>query len=108
MHGSGMSNSTTASPKPFFRVPWRVDDTVVGGENAGWTTSKSGHPYLCQNCWLGPPAEKAGIGSLLNLNCLSCLPSPPPNDPTGHGTPVPKSQAEVVLKLGMVLGKGCS
>ena len=29
-------------PKPSFRVPWRAGDTAVGGENAGWTTSKSG------------------------------------------------------------------
>ena len=24
LHGSGMSHATTASPKPFFREPWRV------------------------------------------------------------------------------------
>ena len=43
--GSGMSRSTTASPKPSFRVPWRAGDAVVGRGNAGQATSKSG--YLC-------------------------------------------------------------
>ena len=28
--------------------------------NAGWTTSKSGHTCLWQNCSKGSPAEKAG------------------------------------------------
>ena len=30
LHGSGKSRATTASPKPFFRAPWRVGDAVVG------------------------------------------------------------------------------
>ena len=34
----GMSHSMTASPKPFFRAPLRVGDTVVGRRNTGWTT----------------------------------------------------------------------
>ena len=36
LHGSGMSHATTttASPKPSFRYPWRVGDAVVGGRNA--------------------------------------------------------------------------
>ena len=42
---------TTASPKPSFRAPRQVGNAVVGRGNAGWTTSKSGHPCLCQNCW---------------------------------------------------------
>ena len=61
LHGPGISYATTAS-----RAPWRVGDAVVGRENAGWTTLKSGHPCPCQNCSQGPPAEKTGRGSLLN------------------------------------------
>ena len=49
LHGSGMSHATTASPKPSFMASWRVGDAVVGRENAGLTTSKSGHPCPCQN-----------------------------------------------------------
>ena len=45
--GSGMSNATTASPKPPFRAPWGMGDVVVGRGNAEWTTSKSGHPCPC-------------------------------------------------------------
>ena len=44
-----------------------------GAGNAGWTTSKSGHPCPCQNCSLGPPAKKTGSGSLLNRP--SCSPA---------------------------------
>ena len=44
LHGTGVSHVTTSSPKPSFRAPWRVGDAVVGRGNAGWTTSKSGHP----------------------------------------------------------------
>ena len=40
LHGSGMSHTTTASPKPSFRAPWSMGDTVVGRGNAGWTTQK--------------------------------------------------------------------
>ena len=79
-HDSGMSHGTTASPKPSFRASWRVGNALVGRGNAGWTTSKSGHPYQCQNCSQGPPAEKSGRGSLLNH------PSCPPDDPIGQGT----------------------
>ena len=49
LHGSGTSHAMTASPNPSFRAPWRLDDAVVGRGNAGWTTSKSGHPCQCQN-----------------------------------------------------------
>ena len=69
-YDSGKSRATTASPKPSFRAPWEVGNAVVGWENAGWTTSKSGHPCLCQNCSKGPPAENTGRGSLLKR--LSC------------------------------------
>ena len=53
LHGSGMSDATTASPKPSFRAPWKVGDGVVGRGNAGWTTSKSEHPCSHQNCSQG-------------------------------------------------------
>ena len=49
LHGSGMSNATTASLKPSFRAPWWVGGAVVGRGNAGWTTSKSGHHCTYQN-----------------------------------------------------------
>ena len=80
LYGSGMSHATTASPKPSFRAPWRVGYAVVGRGNAGWTTSKSGHPCPCQSCSQEPPAEKTGRGSLLNR------PSCPPDDSIGQGT----------------------
>ena len=57
-HFSGMSHASTASPKPSFKAPWWLRDAAVGRGNAGWTTSKSGHLCLCQNCSQGPPAEK--------------------------------------------------
>ena len=47
------SQTTTASPKTSFRAPCRVGDIVAGRRNAGWTTSKSGHPSQCQNCSQG-------------------------------------------------------
>ena len=75
----GMSHATTASPKPSFRAPWRVDDAMVGRGNAGWISSKS-DPCPCQNCWQGPLAEKTGTGSLLNG------PSCSPDDSVGQGT----------------------
>ena len=78
-HGSGMSHAMSVSPEPSFRVPWRVGDTLVSRGNAGWTTSKSGHPCLCQNCSQGPPVEKTGRGFLLNR------PSCPPEDPSSQG-----------------------
>ena len=80
LHGSGMSHATTASPKPSFRIPWRVGSAVVGRGNAGWTTSKSAHPCPSKNCSQGPPAEKTGRGSL--LNCPSCS----SDNQTGQGT----------------------
>ena len=70
LHGSSISHAMTASPKPSFRVPWRVGNTVVMRGNTGWTTSKNGHPCPYQNCLQGPPAEQIERGSL--LNCPSC------------------------------------
>ena len=78
--GSGMSHAMTTSPNPSVRAPWRVGDAVVGKGNAGWRTSKSERPCLCQNCSQGPPAEKTGGGSILNH--LLC----PPDEPVGQGT----------------------
>ena len=66
LHGSGTSHVTTASPKPSFRAPWRLDDAMVGRGTAGRTTSNTGYPCLCQSCSHGPPAEKTERGSLLN------------------------------------------
>ena len=40
------------------RATWRVGDTVVGRGNAGWTTSKSGHSFPCQNCPQWPQSVK--------------------------------------------------
>ena len=78
LHCSGMSHATKASPKPSFRAPWRVGDALVGRGNAGWTTSKCGHPCPCQNCSQGPPAEEIGRGSLLNRLDPHVHPPPPP------------------------------
>ena len=50
LHGSRMSHAVTTSPKPSFQESWRAGDTVVSIGNAGWTTSKSGHPCVRQNC----------------------------------------------------------
>ena len=66
LHDSGMSHATTACQRSSFRAYWRVGHAVVGRGNAGWTTSKSGHPCPCKSCSQGPPAEKTGRGSLLN------------------------------------------
>ena len=73
LHRLGMSHAMTAYPKPSVRAPWKVGDAVVGRENAGWTTSKSGHSCPCQNCSQGPPAEETGRGSLPNRP--SCRPN---------------------------------
>ena len=48
----------TTSPKSFFRVLWRVGEAVVGRGNAGWKTSKSGHPCPCPIRSWWPPARK--------------------------------------------------
>ena len=71
LHGSSMSHA-----------PWIVGNAVVGRENAGWTTSKSGHSCPCQNCSQGSHAEKTGIGFLLNR------PLCPPDDPFDQGTEI--------------------
>ena len=60
LYNSGVSHAATASPRPSFRAPLKMGDSVVGRGNARWTTSKSGHPCPCLNCLLWPPAEKTG------------------------------------------------
>ena len=56
LHGSGISQATTASPKPSFRAPWRVGNSVVGRGKAGRATLKSGHSCPCQSGSQGPSA----------------------------------------------------
>ena len=71
--------NTTASPKPFFRAPWWVDNTVVGRGNAGWTTSEWTSlpiPKLltmasCEKGWKSMYAESSLVS---------------PHDPTDQGT----------------------
>ena len=46
------------SKKYKFRTPWRMGGAVVSRRNTGWTRSKSGHPFPCQNCLQGPPTKK--------------------------------------------------
>ena len=66
--------------KTILQSTLEVGHTMVGRGNAGWTTSRRGHPCPCQNCSQGPPAEKTGRGSLMNR--LLC----PPDDPICQGT----------------------
>ena len=73
-------DTIAASQKPCFREPWRVGDAIVSRGHAGYTTSKCGHLYLCQNRSQQPRAEKTGRGSLLDH------PSWIPDDPIGQGT----------------------
>ena len=61
--------------KTILNGTWRVGDAVVSRGNAGWTTTKSGHPCQCQNCSQALSAEKTGRGSL--LNCPAYLPDDP-------------------------------
>ena len=88
----------TVEKLPWFRCVTRhsrLSRTILRGTlegrryrvsrgNAGLTTSKSGHPFPCQNCSQWPPAEKTGGGTL--LNCPSC----PSDDPIGQGTELNK------------------
>ena len=57
-HGLRMSHATTASQKQPFRASLNVGNAVIDRENAGWTTSKSGHPCPRQNCLQGLPVDK--------------------------------------------------
>ena len=70
IYSSGMS-----SPKPSFKV----SNTMVSRQNAGWKTSKSGCPFPCCNCSRWPRTEKTEKRSL--LICLSC----PPDDLISQG-----------------------
>ena len=93
LHGLGMLHTMITSPKPSFRASWRVGNTVVSRRNAGWTTSKIGHPLPCQNCSQGPPAEKTGRRS--QLNCPSC----PPDDPINEGTELNRTGLLLLVPL---------
>ena len=57
LHGLACHTPCQPLPIPSSMAPWRMNDTVVTRGNAGWTTSKSGHPCPCQNHSQGPPAE---------------------------------------------------
>ena len=61
-----------ASPKPSCRAPWRAGDAVVGKRNAGWTTSKSEHPYPRQSCSQWPPTKRLDE----DLRCPIPIPTP--------------------------------
>ena len=89
LHGSVTSHSTAAPPNSSFKASWRVGDAVVGKGNAGWTTSKSGHPCPCQNCSPWPSAKTTERGSLLNRPHLSL-----PDDPIGQGTELHRPRLE--------------
>ena len=68
LHGSGMSHTTTASPKPSFGASWWVGDSVIGRGNTGWTHqrvdipahARTAHKGLLQKrleediCWIIP------------------------------------------------------
>ena len=58
LHGLDMSHAMTGSQKTSIRAPWRVGNVVVGRGNAGWTTSKSGHPCVFQNRSQGTSCRK--------------------------------------------------
>ena len=91
---SGMSEVTTASPKPSFRARWRVatpwsTQEMLGGQHQIVDTlahpcpSKSGHPCTSlpmPELLTGASCRKSGRGSLLNR------PSCPLDDPIGQGT----------------------
>ena len=90
LHSSGMSHSTTASPKPSFKAPWRVGDSVVGRGNAGWTSradipahTRTAHKGLLQKrleedlCWIVPHVPTTTHQSVKGLNWteLNCWPT---------------------------------
>ena len=67
------------TPKPSFQAAWKVGHATIGSENAGWTTSKGGHPCnagTAHNGFLQKRLEES------LLNCLSC----PTNDLINRGT----------------------
>ena len=72
-----MTRASTASPNCTkgqiggCATSWSAEEMLDGQHQ----TPKSGHPYPCQNCWQGHPAEKTGRGSL--LNSPSCRPRRP-------------------------------
>ena len=63
-----IQSATHCSAAATKKLPsGRVGDAVVSRGNAGWTTSKNGHPRTAQK---GLPQEKTGRGSLLNSTPL--------------------------------------
>ena len=78
LHDSGMSHATTASPKPFFRAPWRVDHAVIGKGNTGRIMPVD----------IPAHARAAHKGLLQTSQILKMMnrPSCPPDDPIGQET----------------------
>ena len=65
-HFHGMNGLATSAD--------RSSSAVVSRGNAGWTTSKSGHPWPCQNCSQGPPPNNPIFqGTALNWTEWSSL-----------------------------------
>ena len=83
-----------ASPKSSFRTPWRMGDAVVGRGNVGRTTPKRGHLCPCQDSSKGPPAEKAGRGSLLNRSSGSA------DDSFGQATEMNQTDRVILFPSG--------
>ena len=83
----------SASPKPSFGAPWRVDNVVIGRGNAEWKTTKSGHPSHARSadkvllqkrlkedlCWIvrHVPSDPIGQGTELNHLCWIVCHIPP-------------------------------
>ena len=81
VHGSGMSHATTASPKPSYRAPWRVGDTVemVGGQHQ--RVDISAHARTAHKGLLQKRLEKDLFEIVLHATS-----PPPPYDRIGKGT----------------------
>ena len=75
-------------------LKWRVDDTVIGRENAGWTRSKSAHPCVPTRARIvdnahphppSPPPRRKDWNRISAGSSLMPLPHPPPHPtPTTH------------------------
>ena len=63
-------------------LPWTVGDAVVDAGNAGWTTSKSGHPRPCQL----PLKVVSRRKDWKRISAESSPLPPPPDEPIGQGT----------------------
>ena len=81
LHGSGMSNAKTASPKPSSGASWRVGNNAVSKGSAEWNTTKkknhasAAHDSLMQKrleenlCQSVPHMTQ----SVKGLNWIECL-----------------------------------